>query len=904
MPEQQQDYEQVQLNQNDVFETEKPTFIPERTKKPRRHRRRHNKYPSSSAIPQTVETVDTNTSSETLSSSQEKTEPSVAIADWDVETDPALPAIQKKTTINETVVPTTPPIVEEVDTLEVGKLHKGHPQGDTPPLHIPISNTPLLYGRGIPLRVPLLVKHTISRVDLAFIWSVLHLSWRRALTYALLGLLLLNIVLLALDLTATHVYVNTLDTNTGALRTQQDLGGYRDTIRLTAPVTINTSSTSTMLGVYTPGAGETQQLLTLRSTTSSSLTVQDSIALANGAIAQTAHNRLLIEGPGGLQVTTQDGQVAWRIQGQQPTHGVHPFMPTSDNDSVYSIASVTHSQIAAYTLANGHVRWTQQLPDTLEYAPPFIVDDATLYIASDHNIFALNSSDGSVRWEKPYAARTLLVENEGQQHVLLALSSQGIQALQSDSGEVAWSFRGDPAVSTLPTQFYQGMMGNVSDTSSSDTLYATGVVWHMPNVREDVWLYAIDALTGRMRWLQQIASGPIGVDTGRVLQPFFDKDNGMVIVQRAIQQNKIAITAYDARTGTQRWNTPITNTNTSSPAVFQLSQHTFAVFTTTTHSQTILLTPSFYRTLLFLMLLISVLSLLLLLFLPLEQGRRRIMQVGTDLSRPSRILIGEKDVINRSLQATYLSQFVNQHYRSLPNHWRYVYTASALALLCVCIGIGIFSSIHSTEPARQVLASDAQGNVALTDVGNTIHQLEAFRTNGTRQWTLFSSEGTFSIPKAQTQAGTLLIALHGETAHTYIVAGDDPAYSRPLDKMLALYLVDRTTGHILWQQVVSYPDEQQNAEVVGVDATYIYVVGEHVLASSTQHDAKRANVPQLFAVNKLTGTVDWRIFGPPQFGTQQSSPSTLLFKNGQVYWYVANTTFTIDTNVGQIIARK
>jgi len=190
----------------------------------------------------------------------------------------------------------------------------------------------------------------------------------------------------------------------------------------------------------------------------------------------------------------------------------------------------------------------------------------------------------------------------------------------------------------------------------------------------------------------------------------------------------------------------------------------------------------------------------------------------------------------------------------------------------------------------------------ITGISNNMHQLEAFTPGGTRQWTLFSSEGMFSVPKAQPQAGTLLVALRGETKHTYVVE-DDPAYPRPLDTMLALYLLDRTTGHILWQQVVSYPDEQQNAEVIGIDATYIYVAGEHMLASAIQTNAQRTEIFQLFAVNKLTGTVDWRIFGPPQFDKKQSGHGTLLIKNGQVFWQVANTVFTIDTNAGQIIGR-
>ena len=266
--------------------------------------------------------------------------------------------------------------------------------------------------------------------------------------------------------------------------------------------------------------------------------------------------------------------------------------------------------------------------------------------------------------------------------------------------------------------------------------------------------------------------------------------------------------------------------------------------------------------------------------------------VGTDLSRPSRRLIAEKDVINWSLHTFPLA---------VGSRWKYV--AFTLALVCACVAISVFAYTRFQSPARQVLASDAQGSVAITDTGNMTHQLEAFKRDGTRQWTLFSSEGVFSVPKAQMQAGTLLVALRGDTADKNIVAGDDPAYPRPLDSMFALYLLNRTTGHILWQQIVSYPDEQQRSEVVGGDATYIYVAGEHMAASSAQADVKNVTVPQLFAVNKLTGMVDWRIFGPAQPAGTKHIASTVLTQSGLVVWHVANTVFTIDANVGQIIGR-
>ncbi len=869
MPEQQQDMDGGQHSQSSALVEKKSLSIPKQhtTKihKTKRRRRKYNKYPSLHTTPQGVDRIAINTTDDTplppsveetpaletivdtaQPSSNEMKETSVVVAEMDVETDPAIVAISKKKTVAEPVVPITPAIVEEGD-----KALSSWEQGDR---------------KGLPytFTVALHVGETLA-VSLLFLW-------RTILTYALLALLLTSSALLWQDLTATHMYVNILDASSGNTVTQQDLGSYQNAVRLTAPLTVN--STSAVLGVYAPEQSGTQQLLLLHKTTSS-LLLQHTVSLANGAITQDAHGHLLVESSDGLQVVTQDGQVIWHIQGQQPIHGVHPFAPTSDTKAVYTIASLTRSQIAAYALTDGRMHWTQTLPDTLEYAPPFVVDDATLYVASDHNVFALNSSDGTVRWEKPYAARTLLVEDKGQQHLLLALGPQGIQALQSDTGEVAWSFREDPTVSTLPTQFYQGVLSSPTGRNSN-IVYATGVVWHIPNVREDVWLYAIDATTGTMRWSHQIASGPLGVDAGRLLQPLLDTENGMVVVQSAVRTDEYSIMAYDGRTGIQRWNTSITNRNSSSSLLFQLSKHTYAVFTTTTNSKIIFWTPSFYRMCILFLLFVSIVGLLLLLFLPQERGRLRMQRVV--------------HTINVSLT------FVRRR-------WRYTYTVFALALLCVCIGISIFANVRSNQSTSLVLATDMQGSVVTTDMGDNTHQLEALNANGTRQWALFSSEGTFSVPKAQTQTGTLLIALHGDTTRSYVLAEDDPAYPRPLDTMLALYLLDRGSGHILWQQVVSYPDEQQNAEVIGVDTTYIYVAGEHTLASSVDSNAKNVTMPQLFAVNKLTGTVDWRIFGPTQLANNQHNHSTLNIKDGQVLWHVANTIFTIDTNVGQIIGR-
>ena len=835
---------------------EKPTDILDDTAKVHkvgRHHKKHKKYPSSKPIHAVPQTIDIDT--EAMISKEPVHTDTIPVekdSDTDIEKTHSIVVVAER--IADTPLPSS---IEETYVTPLPTDETNTP--------VPVISTP---------EEPV-VPRTPSTESIAVVSPVQkrsHTTRRVQLVYALLALLLISTVLLLQDLTATHLYVNTIDAKSGGIRSQQDLGSYRDTISLTAPLAAHAAS-PVLLGVYVNNGGGTQQLLTLNSTTST-LSLQHSLSLANGAITYAANGNLLVESASGLQVVAQDGQVVWQIQGQQPTHGVHHFQPVSDTQAVYTIKSVTHSQVAAFDLMNGHIHWTQTLNDTLEYAPPFLLDAGILYVASDHNVFALNSSDGTVLWEKPYASRTLLLESTGQNHLLIALGSQGMQALQSATGEVAWWFRGNPTVSTLSTQFYQGSIGSMESTTGN-TIYATGVVWQMPQVRESVWLYAIDAATGEMRWSQQIASGLLGVDAGRGLQPLLAINNGLVVVQRAVSGEERDVTAYDTNTGTQRWNTHVDDRNTSSPIVFQVSQSTFALFTTMTNSDTILWTPSLYRDCILLLLLISVIS--LLVFLLRKQEHQRTQGITRSIA----------------------TQFT-----SIRRRWRYGYTLFALVLLLVCIGINVFAYTRSEQSAHQLLTTDAQGSIVITGSGDNMHQLEALNPNGTTQWKLFSSEGVFSLPNVHIQTGTLLVALHGRVEGKYRVAEDDPAYSRPLDTMLALYLLNRSTGHVLWQHIVSYPDERQDTEVIGTDATYIYIAGEHTVTASAQPDTKSIQTTQLFAVNKLTGAVDWRIFGPTQSDPNQYIHSTLLLKNGQAFWHVAETTLIIDTNIGQIIARK
>jgi outer membrane protein assembly factor BamB len=104
----------------------------------------------------------------------------------------------------------------------------------------------------------------------------------------------------------------------------------------------------------------------------------------------------------------------------------------------------------------------------------------------------------------------------------------------------------------------------------------------------------------------------------------------------------------------------------------------------------------------------------------------------------------------------------------------------------------------------------------------------------------------------------------------------------------------------LWQHVLVYPDEQQNAVILGADGSYIYV------ASTQTHPApgSKGSTIQLFAVNRATGSIDWRVFGPTEPYNDPHDNGQLLLKEGQAIWQVAGTIYAIDPIVGQIEWRR
>ncbi len=96
------------------------------------------------------------------------------------------------------------------------------------------------------------------------------------------------------------------------------------------------------------------------------------------------------------------------------------------------------------------------------------------------------------------------------------------------------------------------------------------------------------------------------------------------------------------------------------------------------------------------------------------------------------------------------------------------------------------------------------------------------------------------------------------------------------------------------------PEEQQDTAVLGVDARFIYVASR----ATNPLPPGTGPVVQLIAVDKTSGNIAWRIFGPREPNTATTDFGSLLFQGQTIIWQVANTIYALDTVLGQIQWRQ
>jgi outer membrane protein assembly factor BamB len=725
---------------------------------------------------------------------------------------------------------------------------------------------------------------------------------RTVVASLLLLLLSASTVLLWRDVTDTHLYAYSIDPQSGRVLAQQDIGGgYQGKAIITAPVAVQSLLFFGIQTSQTASRGKPQVLGLAGSETSWHVDTQFSTPLTPGSLSVAPGGYLVVEDADGIQVMNSAGHLLWQVQGQQPARGIHTFQPAFDDKTLYTVRAASSGQVAAYNLQTGALRWTQMLEDALNYAPPMILSGDAVLIASDHNIYALNRADGSLLWKKPGPARTLLLLNKGEHPMLVAAGAEGLTAFDAATGAQVWSFHGETGndvsqgtAMLTPAQFYQAAF------SSTDSLiYATGVAWDEQQVREQLWLYAVDVSTGTVRWSKQIGTSFRSVDSGRVFTPFVDDADGIVVLQHENDQNDYLVTAFDARSGTQRWSTHFASVTATSPALIQTSRGELLLLATVSSGSVVPGSWSLTRLLLIITLALSGLGLLLLWILPFQLWLQRLR--GAIRNMP-RYLISPLKLLLR--------------------FWRFSHRLFALVLLLLLVGGGVLEHAHlnqsrtglyqvmlpggaiqwqqTSSPPVQPLAVDAQGSILDTNAGEELHQLSALDQNGALLWKTFASEGSFSLPVTPAQSGTILVALSGHTTLNYQVAPDDPAYLHPLDHLHTLILLKRSTGQVIWQSTIVNVGEQQDAVVLGADARFFYVAS---LQTEPSADSSGPAV-QLLAVEQSTGNIEWRVFGPVELDATPPDFGKLLPHGRQVIWQVAGNLYAIDTLLGQIQWRQ
>src|SRR5579875_9294 len=786
-------------------------------------------------------------------------------------------AVDVEASIDKVVVAPEPEIsAQEADTAIEPPSQQETATTIEPPAETEIATQPLPEKQARRRRRPQLARAGLLLVSLAVFLTSSLLIWQ--------------------DISATHLYISSFNPANGAMLTREDMGNRYSGDTIIAP----TAGPSPVFFALVSGQ---QTFLFQQHGTSWQQQRQFSTPLRHGTLSVTKRGDLIIESEHGLEVTTSHGQLLWQMAGDQPALGVHAFQPAFDSDTLYTVKSATAGQIAAYDLQTGSLRWTANLRDTLNYAPPLLLAGRTLYVAGDHTIFALNSSDGTVLWTSPHAARTLLLSNSGSQHLLIAASADGLLALSASDGSPVWTFHGRAGsmtaagvLSLTPAQFYQASE-QVSATNT--TIFASGIAWKAPQIQPELWLYALDAATGNVRWSRQLAASAISADAGRVFTPLVDSAQHLVILEQQQDSSTLSIAAFDADSGQPRWQSQFQDISAAPTALLEPSHSTLLFISLQADSGTALRSMTIERLLLLATTLLSFLALLLLLFFPWGIQKQRYQQALNRLARGQPTTARKTECPGHSWRKlAIIVLLVGWLAACVVGYTQLDQAQESIALLDIHSGLTHWQ--HTATASTEALAANAQGSILAVPVAGdgNMQRVQAIDTNGILRWQTFASAGTFSVPAVSAQPGTLLLALSGHNPMPYAFAPADPAYPPPLDSLFVLSLLNLNTGQLLWQSAIVTPGDQQRATVLGADAHLIY------LAIRQTNSPTGAAAIQLMAMDQSSGLVAWRVFGPQEPLDSPPDNGTLLLQGRRIFWQVDGAVYVIDSQMGQIAWRR
>jgi outer membrane protein assembly factor BamB len=717
---------------------------------------------------------------------------------------------------------------------------------------------------------------------------------RARVALVLLVLMGLSIATMWRDVSQLHLYLYSINPLDAQVNAQQDLGSdTADSALLTNPALLNSSL---LLGL--PGS---QHILSLNGGDRAWSVAQEinaPLPIQSQATLSVAPNQeLVVTYPGGVQVLRPDGSLLWQTQTDGPSHGVHAFAPAIDTTTLYIVSDASSGEIAAFTLNSGTPRWTEQLRDSFHFTPPMLFENDTLYVAGDHTLYALNSADGSLRWQAALPARTLLLDQGGSRPLLIAAGASGLTAFDAQTGVIAWSFSAYPgapeSVASNGADLTNAQLYQAAFSPTNQMVYATGIVWDRQQAREHLWLFAVDASTGAPRWSEQVGSDVSSADAGRILAPFVDTALSQVMLEVAQGDGSHTLSAYDSGSGSLRWSIRLAGVTAFAPTLFQTTNNSISMFVVQADMSTALHSWSWPRILLLALSIVSFLLLLGIWIVPPASWRQRtstgLKAPGDSLRnmfqqpkragrrRASRLLVAGCIVVIITGAGSLAFLSINQPQR-------YVSAVGASS--------GSTQWQHALDTPAALSGADGRESFVVLHTSSSLSVLSALNSNGLVLWSTPASEGVYSLPPVQTAPGTLLVALSGPTTPHYLYAPNDSGYPQLAAHLFSLSLLDSATGRILWQTMVIGGDEAQDTTILGADARYTYVASRSIASPG------QTAVAQLIAVDTASGAIAWRVYGPREEGTPDFGA---LLSNGRLlFWQVASTVYALDTQLGQI----
>ncbi len=239
-------------------------------------------------------------------------------------------------------------------------------------------------------------------------------------------------------------------------------------------------------------------------------------------------------------LNTKSGRIKWRTRNNVNLFG---FFTVVANGIIYTTGgdiNKNHIYLYALDAKSGRVKWrTRSLS---EFAFPTVANGIayiTKMINKHSYLYALDAKSGRIKWRKgnsgdlggfPTVANGTIYTwgGEGNEN-----KHAYIYALDAKSGTEKWRKQIGKDIPTSQT----GLFSAAFPAIAGNTVYAMGIK------NEHIYLYALDAKSGRIKWRRKISSSIASAPS---------ITNGIVYVV-GIKNNHQYLYALDAKSGEEKW---------------------------------------------------------------------------------------------------------------------------------------------------------------------------------------------------------------------------------------------------------------------------------------------------------------------------------------------------------------